>query len=149
MGKLDKEKVMASFVIIKPDAIERGLIGRIITRIEDMGLRVQGFQSRRKNEHWVRAHYHNVEDEEVMQALIGFMSAVPILGFVASGPYAIPRLRKSIGQTDSTTAAPGTIRSDYGGYPIMYNCVHASDSPEAAELEWTLFYDRNYDHQEQ
>lgn len=143
------DQAMASFVIIKPDAIERGYIGRIITRIEDVGFRLSGMQQRRKSEEWCRAHYSNVDNEEVMQALVGFMSAVPILGFVVSGPWAIPRLRKMVGGTNSVEAANGTIRSDYGGFPIMYNCIHASESPDEAQREWTLFYNSNLDYQEE
>ena len=143
------DKTMASFVIIKPDAIERGLIGQIITRIENMGLSINGTQQRRKSEAWVRAHYSHIDDADILGALCGFMTAVPIIGFVVSGPWAIRRVRNMVGSTDSANATPGTIRGDFGGQPVMYNCVHASETPDDAQREWTLFYDGELDYKEE
>lgn len=139
------EEGQICFIILKPDAIERGIVGKIISRIEDAYLRVQGIQQRHKSEKWVREHYKHITDDDILTPLIEFMTAVPLIGFVASGPHAIARMNKMAGSTDSTVALPGTIRGDFGNYPIRFNLIHTSDSPEATNREMELFYNPLFD----
>lgn len=129
------------FVIIKPDALERGLCGRIISRIEDTYLRIDGMQSRRKTRAWCDVHYAHLRQLSFYDKLVEFMTTRSILGFGVSGPNAIKRMRALIGPTKPWEAPPGTIRGDFGGYPAMYNLIHASDSEINAHNELQWFYD--------
>jgi nucleoside-diphosphate kinase len=132
-----------TFCIIKPDALERAIVGRIITRIEDTYLRIFAVQMRHKNEEWCRLHYQHVVNEPFFPNLVAFMTARPILGFTVHGPNAIIRMKKLVGATQQ--AAPGTIRGDFGSYPAMFNCIHCSGSQEEAERELKLFMDLETD----
>jgi len=137
-----------SFVIIKPDAIERCIVGKLITRIERAYLHIDGMQMRRKSRRWCELHYAHLVKEEFFDKLVAFMTARSILGFATTGPFAIDRMRKLIGPADSRKAPPGTIRGDYGHYPVMYNCIHASSTVDDALREAKLFYDLTTDLQE-
>jgi len=128
-----------TFCLIKPDALERQIMGEILTRVERTYLRIVEMQMRHKNEEWCKQHYANVSAESFFPKLIEFMTARSILGFVVSGPFAILRMRNLIGATKSWQALPGTIRADYGTYPATFNIIHASESQEAAEREFRLF----------
>lgn len=128
-----------TFCLIKPDALERQIMGEIITRIEKTYLRIVEMQMRHKNEEWAGEHYANVSDQPFFPKLIEFMTARSILGFVVSGPFAILRMRNLIGVTKPWQALPGTIRGDYGGYPVMFNCIHVSETQKDAEREYQLF----------
>ena len=128
-----------SFVIIKPDALERGIAGQIITRIENAYLRIGGMQTRHKSRKWCELHYSHLVSENFFDTLVEFMTARPVIGFAAAGPNAIQRMRNLVGPTNPLEAPAGTIRGDYGHFPPMYNCIHASDSEEAAAREATLF----------
>ncbi len=135
------------FVILKPDALERGLAGRIISRIEDTYLRLDGMSSRRKTREWCDRHYGHLRGETFYDKLVEFMTARSILGFGVSGPNAIQRMRALAGPTKPWEAPPGTIRGDFGGYPAMYNLIHVSDSDDAARNEVRWFYDITTDAQ--
>lgn len=130
-----------AFVIIKPDAIERGLIGEVFSRIERMNMRILGLQERQKTLDWAEQHYEHLKDKPYFEELCRFMCTRPIIGFNVAGVDAVKRLRRLAGATDSREAAPGTLRGDYGTFPVMYNVVHVSDSPEAADRERGLFYE--------
>ena len=145
LSEIPPEQGEACFIIIKPDAMERGLMGKIISRFEETYLQVSGMQQRRKSPAWVAAHYEHLVDAPFFQQLVDFMTARTMLGFVVSGPYACRRCRNLVGLTDSTTSPAGTIRGDYGNFPIMFNCVHASENQDNARREWTLYYDTNLD----
>lgn len=142
----DKLPVEYTFVIIKPDALERGLMGRIFSRIEDSFLRISGIQERHKTTKWAEAHYEHLKDESFFGQLVQFMTARSVVGFVVGGPHAIVRMRALVGATKSWEAAPGTIRGDWGNYPAMFNLIHVSDSKEAADRELALFYKVETDH---
>ena len=130
-----------AFCIIKPDAMERGFLGPIITRIEQTFLRISALQMRQKNAEWAKQHYDDHVDKDYFDKLVAFMTARSIVGFVVSGPHAINRLRALVGGTQSWNQPAGTIRGDWGAYPAMYNLIHVSDSPECAERELKLFTD--------
>ena len=128
-----------SFVIIKPDAIRRGLIGEIITRFERKCFSIQHIERRWKSESWALQHYDLVPPQ-VLPILVEFMTATPLIGIDLHGSNAIAVIRKMVGATNSSNAAPGTIRGDFGTWPIHVNCVHASDSPQACLRESSLFF---------
>ena len=134
--------VSKTFVIIKPDAISRGLIGRIISRFEDKFLRIVALEQKQKDEIWCRKHYEGIVSS-VYCKLEEFMLKSPIIGIVLQGPDAIDTVRRMVGSTNSLKAAPGTIRGDWGTHPIRYNIVHAADSAAAVEHEIKLFFGRN------
>lgn len=133
------------FCILKPDILERNLMGEILTRIEQTYLRIADMGMRHKNRKWAEQHYANVCEEPFFDELVGFMTSRPILGFVVSGPLAVYRMRAMAGPTRSWEAAPGTIRGDYGYHPAMLNCIHVADSQEASKREYGYFIDPRTD----
>ena len=138
-----------TFVIIKPDAINRRLVGSIIQRLERKNLKILRIESRQKNFKWVRDMYPHIFERLQMGKWLeceymdfaNFMISTPLIGMTLEGNNAISVVRKMIGATDSREALPGTIRGDYGTYPVMFNCIHASDSYENVEREAKLFYE--------
>lgn len=133
-----------TLIIIKPDAIKRKLIGKIISRLEDADLKITRMEMKQKNSEWFEEMYPHLEGE-VYQKMREFITYTPLIGIVLEGPYAVERIRRMIGNTSSVLAAPGTIRGDFGSHPIRYNCVHASDSVDEVEKEIALFFDKETD----
>ena len=131
--------VNETFVIIKPDAISRGLIGKIISRFENKFLEIVAIEMGQKDETWCQLHYFHILGA-IYVALEDFMLSGPLIGIVLKGPHAVRTVQKMIGSTNSLSAEPGTIRGDFGSHPIRYNIVHASDSPESVEREIRLFF---------
>lgn len=143
-----------TFVIVKPDAFERGLLGQIITRLENMGLYISRIEKRCKNKTWCREHYEDIFKEAadspgyrgVYKHLEDFMCSAPLVGIVLEGETGtIERVRKMIGTKNAIEAAPGTVRGDLGKYAGPYNLIHASDSDEAVTREIKLFFDKETD----
>ncbi len=134
--------VSKTFVIVKPDAVSRGLIGKIISRFEDKFLEIVAIELKQKDETWCQLHYAHLSGP-VYTKLEEFMLMGPIIGIVLQGPDVNSVVRIMVGSTDSLIAEPGTIRGDFGTHPILYNIVHAADSPEAAEREIKLFFGEN------
>lgn len=130
-----------TFVIIKPDALERGLMGEIIKRIENTYLRIAHIQMRHKTQAWADVHYAEHKERDFFKRLCEFMTSAPIVGFTVTGPDAVHRIRRLIGTT--VDPLPGTVRGDYGHG--MYNLVHASDSVVSADVEIPAFYDSGTD----
>ena len=126
-----------AFVIIKPDAFGRLIVGEILSRIERTGLRIVGIQERRKTEAWAREHYAHMKGFEFFESMVAFMSTASVLGLNVLGDDAIPKLRLLSGPT--VNPSPGSIRFDYGARSF-YNLIHVSDTPEAADRERALFY---------
>jgi len=136
---------MRTFVIIKPDAVERGLVGEIIKRFEQKLLKIVRMELRLKTAPWCAAHYSQFDStkadhREIYARLQDGMIYKPLIGIVLAGEGVVDVVRKIVGGTDSIMAAPGTIRGDFGARPVHHNLVHAADSVEAAEREWALFY---------
>ena len=134
-------KSTSTFVLIKPDAMNAGNMGRVITRVENANFMIHHMSQRQKNLQWARRHYGHVTDAWFFDQLIEFMTSRTMVGFIATGMHAIERLRAMIGSTDPSQAAPGTIRGDYGGYPSWHNLIHVSDSYEAHCDEYGWFTD--------
>ena len=129
-----------TLIILKPDAVQRGLIGRIITRFEDKGLQIAAAKLMRVPRELAEKHYAEHEGKPFYDGLIQFITSTPVLVLAVRGPEAIAVSRKLMGKTKGTEAEPGTIRGDFGLSP-GYNLVHGSDSPESAERELSLWFD--------
>lgn len=128
-----------TLIICKPDTVHRALVGRILTRFEDKGLRFVGMKLQQTSRQQVEKHYAVHRERPFYAALCEFMTSGPVLVAVLEGPQAITVVRNILGKTDGREAAPGTIRGDFG-LDKQYNLVHASDSPETAKFEIELFF---------
>ena len=131
-----------TLIILKPDAVQRGLMGRILARFEEKGLKVAAARFARLNESLLEQHYASHKGKPFYPGLVRFMSESPVLVLVLEGANAIAVCRKMMGATFGQNAEPGTIRGDFG-ISRSYNLIHGSDSPEAAEREIALFFDPN------
>ena len=128
-----------TLVILKPDAVERGLIGEIITRFERRGLRIAGMKLIQIDEALARRHYAIHEGKPFFEPLIRYITSSPVVVMVLEGNDAIEVVRRTMGATNPTEAAPGTIRADFG-LEIGRNLVHGSDGSETAAFEVPLFF---------
>ena len=128
-----------TLIIFKPDAINRLLVGRILTRFEDKGLRIAALKLQQSPREQVEKHYEVHKGKPFYESLVRFMTSGPVILAVLEGPSAINVVRNLLGATDGRQAAPGTIRGDFG-LDQQYNLVHASDGPETARFEIGLFF---------
>jgi len=128
-----------SLVLVKPDAMERELAGVIIGRIQQAGLKLKGLKMLRLDRPLAERHYAVHKGKSFFNDLIIFITSTPIVAAAFEGENAVERIRALMGSTDPAKAAPGTIRKDYG-LDVQRNSTHASDSPENAEKEITLFF---------
>jgi len=131
-----------TLIILKPDAVQRGLMGRILSRFEDKGLKVVAARFTRLTEDLLARHYADHKEKPFYPGLVRFMGESPVLLAVLEGVEAISVARKMMGATFGRDAEVGTIRGDFG-VSRSYNLIHGSDSPEAAEREINLFFDAN------
>ena len=128
-----------SLVLIKPDAMQRGLAGTIITRLEELGLRMVALKMLHLDKALARRHYAVHRDKSFFDNLVSYISSAPIIAAVFEGEKAVEVIRKAMGATDPAEAEAGTIRGDFG-LDIERNTVHGSDSIETAEEEIKLFF---------
>lgn len=128
-----------TLIIFKPDAMNRNLVGRILTRFEEKGLRMAALKLQKSPQSQVEQHYAVHKEKPFYGSLVEFMTAGPVILAVLEGPDAIAVVRNLLGATNGAKAAPGTIRGDFG-LDQQYNLVHASDSPETAQKEIALFF---------
>ncbi len=128
-----------SLVLIKPDGVQRGLIGEIITRFENRGLRLVACKFVRVSPELAKKHYAVHEGKSFYEALIKFITSAPVMAMVWTGPDVINAVRQTVGKTRGTEADPGTIRHDFA-LQARYNLTHASDSVENAEAEIALWF---------
>lgn len=129
----------ATLVIIKPDAVRRGLVGEVLRRIEQKGLRVEEMRTQRIDQSLAQEHYDEHRDKPFFEELVGFITSGPVVVARVTGEQAVSVVRTLMGPTDPADAPPGTIRGDYG-VVITENLVHGSDSPESAKRELDLFF---------
>jgi nucleoside-diphosphate kinase len=127
-----------TLMMIKPDAVQRNLIGRILERVESAELRVVRIRMVHLLPQEARRFYRVHEGKPFLTSLVSFMSSGPIVALVVEGENAVPRLREVVGATDPAKAAPGTIRKDFA-LSIERNSVHASDAEETAREEIAFF----------
>ena len=128
-----------SLVLIKPDAMQRGLASTIIGRLEAKGLKLVALRMLHMDRALAERHYAIHADKSFFDDLIGFITSTPIIAIVFEGEGAVEVIRKTMGATDPARAEPGTIRADFGT-DIQRNVVHGSDSKETAEKEIGLFF---------
>lgn len=128
-----------SLVLIKPDAMQRGLAGVIISRLEKRGLKIVAMKMLQMDKGLAQRHYAVHQGKTFFNDLVEFISSGPVIAAVFEGEKAIEAIRQTMGATDPLTAAPGSIRGAFG-LDIQYNLVHGSDSAESAEKEISLFF---------
>lgn len=131
-----------TLILVKPDGVERGLIGEILSRFETKGYVIEGLKMLQPTEELLAQHYAEHAGKPFYRSLVDFMVSGPVVAAVLSGYRVIEGVRTMLGTSDPTTAAPGTIRGDYGrdwGEGVQKNLVHASDSPESAAREIALW----------
>jgi nucleoside-diphosphate kinase len=128
-----------SFVLLKPDAVRRGLVGAIVARIEAKGLKIVALELRQVDGELADRHYAEHVDRAFYPPLRAFVTSGPSVAVVVEGDEAIEVVRGLNGVTDGRKAAPGTIRGDYS-LSNRENLVHGSDSPESAEREISLWF---------
>lgn len=128
-----------TLILVKPDAIARGLAGTILARFEQKGLKVAGLKMIHLTEALLREHYSHLADKPFFPTITEFMSRLPVLALCLEGLEAVEVCRKLCGVTNSRKAEPGTIRGDFG-MSKQANLVHASDSKESAAAEVKRFF---------
>jgi nucleoside-diphosphate kinase len=131
--------VERTFIILKPDAVQRGLVGEIIARFERRGLKIVAMKFLQVDDSLARRHYAVHEGKPFFPGLIGYITSAPVVAMVVEGTNAIAAVRATVGATKPAEAAPGTIRADFG-LEIGRNLVHASDGPETAVSEIDLWF---------
>ncbi len=128
-----------SLVLVKPDAVQRGLAGEIISRMERKGLKIVAMKMLHVDKRLAQRHYAVHKGKPFFDSLVDFITSSPIIAIVFEGRNAVEVIRRLMGETDCAKAQPGTIRGDYG-IDIEHNLVHGSDSSETASKEIELFF---------
>ncbi|HBA91722.1 MAG: nucleoside-diphosphate kinase [Chloroflexi bacterium GWB2_54_36] len=128
-----------TFVIAKPDAVQRGLVGEIIVRLERRGLKLVGAKFLLVSRELAEKHYAVHVGKPFYEGLIRYITSAPVMTMVWEGPQAIAAVRQTMGATRPVEAAPGSIRHDFG-LSVGRNLTHASDSPETAAFEIGLWF---------
>lgn len=128
-----------SLVLVKPDAVQRGLIGEVISRLERRGLRLVAAKFLAVNIELAEEHYAIHKGKSFYDNLIKYITSAPVMAMVWEGPNAVIAIRQTMGSTRPTEAAPGSIRHDFA-LMVGRNLTHASDSPENGEKEVSLWF---------
>ncbi|HVB09231.1 MAG TPA: nucleoside-diphosphate kinase [Bacillota bacterium] len=128
-----------TLVLVKPDGVQRGLVGEVIQRIEGKGLRLVGCRVLQMSQDLAREHYAPHVERPFFPGLVSFITSGPVVAMAWEGPGAIAAVRSLMGATDPLKAAPGTLRGDLA-LDIGQNLVHGSDGPESAERELSLYF---------
>jgi nucleoside-diphosphate kinase len=133
-----------TFVMVKPDGVQRGLIGEVISRLEDRGLKLIAGKFMQIDEDLAHEHYAEHEGKPFYEGLVEFITSGPVFAMVWAGEDATRQVRRMMGETDPTEARPGTIRGDLG-LDLGHNVIHGSDheDPGANEREISLFFDES------
>lgn len=128
-----------TLVLLKPDALQRGLAGTILSRLESRGLKIVGLRLLRMDRALADRHYEVHQGKAFFEGLVQFIASGPIIAAVLEGRNAIDVVRQTMGATDPAKAAPGTVRGDLA-LDIGRNLIHGSDSPESADREIPIFF---------
>ena len=128
-----------TLILLKPDAVERGLIGTVINRLEAKGLKICGLKMMELSEEIINEHYDFLMDKPFFPSIKWYMSRTPVVAIAVGGKDAIKTVRTLTGATNPQEALPGSIRGDLG-LTIDWNIIHASDSAETAEVELKRFF---------
>jgi nucleoside-diphosphate kinase len=128
-----------TLILVKPDGVQRNIIGEVISRIESKGLKLVALELRTIDVDTAQAHYAEHAEKSFFVELVDFITSGPLVALVAEGERAIEAFRALAGATDPVKATPGTIRGDFA-LQVAQNIVHGSDSPESAEREIKIFF---------
>lgn len=128
-----------TLILIKPDAVERGLVGKIVTRLEEKALKISGMKMMQLTDEIINEHYDFLMDKPFFPSLKGYMQRTPVVALAVSGASAISTVRSLTWATNPQEALPGSIRGDFG-LTIDWNIIHASDAPETAKIELQRFF---------
>jgi nucleoside-diphosphate kinase len=131
--------VEQTLILVKPDGIQRGLAGEIISRLERRGLRIAGMRMLHVDRELAARHYAEHEGKPFYEGLVDYITSGPVIAAVFEGTRAIDVVRKTMGKTNPADAEPGTIRGDLG-LEMGRNLIHGSDGPESAAREIALFF---------
>jgi nucleoside-diphosphate kinase len=146
------QMIERSLVLIKPDGVQRGFMGKIISRFENVGFKVVGAKMVWMDEEFGKKHYFDVAErrgEKVLKVLLGFMTEGPVIAMCMEGVNAVENIRKMVGATEPKSALPGTIRGDFAHVSYGYadekgigvkNLIHASGNVEEAKAEVALWF---------
>lgn len=129
-----------TFLMVKPDGVQRNLIGEIVKRFEQKGFQLAGAKLMQISDELAQKHYAEHKERPFFGELVNFITSGPVFAMVWEGENVIAAAREMMGKTNPAEAAPGTIRGDYG-VTVGKNVIHGSDSPESAEREIGLFFD--------
>ena len=128
-----------TLILVKPDAMQRGLAGEVLKRFEQRGLKIVGLKLMQIDTALAEQHYAEHKGKPFFEGLVEYITSSPVVAAVFEGTNAVVAVRASVGSTDPSAAAPGSIRADYG-LERGRNLVHASDSPESGVREIALFF---------
>ena len=128
-----------TLVLVKPDGVQRGLIGEIISRLERRGLKIVGMKLMQVSGELANRHYGEHEGKPFFAGLVGFITSGPLVAMAIEGNHVVGLVRTTVGATNPADSAPGTIRGDLG-VDIGRNLIHGSDSDESAKRELSLFF---------
>lgn len=129
-----------TFLMVKPDGVQRNLIGEIVQRFEKKGFKLVGAKLMNISTELAEKHYGEHKEKPFFGELVEFITSGPVFAMVWEGENVISTARNMMGTTNPAEAAPGTVRGDYG-MTVGKNIIHGSDSPESAEREINLFFD--------
>ncbi len=131
-----------TYIMTKPDAYKRGLVGQIITRIENKGYKIVNMKMMNLDEEILKEHYAHLADKPFFKDIVSYMTSGPVVGMIVEGENAVEGMRRLMGPTDGFEALPGTIRGDFS-YNKSENLIHGSDCTENAEIEIKRFFGEN------
>lgn len=131
-----------TFLMVKPDGVQRNLVGTIVSRLENKGFKIVGAKLMNVSEDLAKTHYAEHSERPFFSELVDFITSGPVFAMVLEGEDAIKIARTVVGSTNPAEASPGTIRGDFG-LTVGKNIIHGSDSPESAEREINLFFDES------
>ena len=132
--------LQTSLVLLKPDAVQRGLVGEIVSRLEARGLKIVGMKLLQVSRELALRHYQEHQGKPFFDGLVGFITSGPVVAMAVAGESAVELVRRTIGATSPLDSDAGTIRGDLA-VDIGRNLIHGSDSPESAHRELALFFD--------
>ena len=131
-----------TLVLLKPDTVQRALVGEVIARLERRGLKIIGMKLMQVSDDLARRHYAAHEGKQFFPGLVQFITSSPIVAMVLDGENAVQLVRAAMGSTNPVESTPGSIRGDYG-MTVGMNLAHGSDSDESAKREIDLFFSPN------
>jgi nucleoside-diphosphate kinase len=132
----------STLVLIKPDGVNRGLIGNVISRLENSGLKISGIKILKINQELAEKHYAEHIDKPFFSSLLNFIISSPVVAIVLSGPEAISKTRSLMGSTNPLESAPGTVRGDLG-LTVEKNIIHGSANQVDADREINLYFNED------